>query len=110
MSLNAFNQRAATAGGYTSAIVASSAGSAPVQVNQGSQQGMWVANPTTLPVYIADGTSSIQASFPTTSTPGAGLCIPAGLAGPFTVDPHGYLSAATSAGTATIFATPGFGQ
>lgn len=110
MSLNAFNQRASSPGGLTSAIVASSAGSAPVQVNTGSQQGMWIGNPTTSPVYIADGSSGIQAAYPTTSTPGAGLCIPAGLAGPFTVDPHGWLSAATSSGTATIFATPGFGQ
>lgn len=93
----------------TKCIAASSAGSAAVQVSTGSEQGMFISNPTTSPVYIAAGSSTIAASFPTTSTPAVGACIPAGLAGPFTLPPQGWLSAATSAGSANIFATPGFG-
>lgn len=106
MPLNAFQQRSTT-----KCIAASSAGSAAVQVSTGSEQGMFLSNPTTLPVYVIDGgSSSVAASFPTTSTPAKGLCIPAGLAGAFVTDPGGWLSAATSAGSANIFATPGFGQ
>jgi hypothetical protein len=104
MPLTAFQAR-----GNTQSIQASSAGSTPVQVCAGNQQGMFVANPTTSPIYITDGTSSILAVYPTTSAPARGLCIPAGLAGAFITDPHGWLSVATSAGTANVFATPGFG-
>lgn len=105
MPLNAFQQR-----NQTKCIAASSAGSAAVQVSTGNEQGMYVANPTTSPVYIADGSSSVAATYPTTSTPANGMCIPAGLAGAFVTAPQGWLSAATSAGSANIFATPGFGQ
>lgn len=106
MSLNAFQQR-----NPTKCIVASSAGSAAVQVSTASEQGMFLSNPTTSPVYWIDGpTSGIAAVFPTSSQAGLGACIPAGLAGAFVTDPHGWLSAATSGGTANIFATPGFGQ
>ena len=106
MSLNAFQQR-----NPTKSIVASSAGSAAVQVSTASEQGMFISNPTTSPIYWIDGGSSaVIAAFPTTSTPGLGMCLPAGLAGAFVTDPHGYLSVATSGGSATIFATPGFGQ
>ena len=105
MSLNAFQAR-----GLTQSIVATSAGSAAVQVSTGSQQGMFISNPTTSAIYVTDGSSSVLATFPTTSAPAAGMCIPAGLAGAFTTDPHGWLSAATSGGSANIFATPGFGQ
>lgn len=106
MSLNAFQQR-----NPTKCIAASSAGSAAVQVSTGGEQGMFISNPTTSPVYWIDGgSSSIAAVYPTTSTPGLGMCIPAGLAGAFVTDPHGWLSVATSAGSANIFATPGFGQ
>lgn len=106
MPLNAFQQR-----NPTKCIAASSAGSAAVQVSTAFEQGMFIANPTTSPVYVLDGGSSaVQAAFPTTSTPASGLCIPAGLGGAFVTDPHGWLSAATSGGSANIFATPGFGQ
>lgn len=106
MSLNAFQQR-----NPTKCIQGSSGGSAAVQVSTASEQGMFISNPTTSPVYWLDGSSSsILAAFPTTSTPANGLCLPAGLAGAFATDPHGWLSVATSAGSANVFATPGFGQ
>lgn len=106
MSLNAFQQR-----NPTKCIAASSAGSAAVQVSTASEQGMFISNPTTSPIYWIDGrTSAASASYPTTSAPGLGMCIPAGLAGAFATDPGGWLSVATSAGSANIFATPGFGQ
>lgn len=105
MPLTAFQAR-----GLTQQIAASSAGTVATQVCTGSQQGMFISNPSTQPIYIADGTSSIQATFPTTAAPGNGLCIPAGLAGAFVTDPHGWLSAASSAGSVPFFATPGFGQ
>ena len=104
-----FQQRANSAPGYTQAILASSAGSAAVKVGSGSQV-MFISNPSAVPVYLADGSSSIVASAPTTSTPAPGLCLPPGLAGTFGTDPNGWLSAATTSGTATIFATPGSGQ
>lgn len=106
MPLNAFQQR-----NTTKCIAASSAGSAAVQVSTGNEQGMFISNPTTSPVFWLDGkTSSITAAYPTTSVPALGSCIPAGLAGAFVTDPGGWLSVATSGGTANIFATPGFGQ
>jgi hypothetical protein len=106
MPLNAFQQR-----NPTKCIAASSAGSVAVQVSTGGEQGMFISNPTTSPIYWIDGkTSATTAAFPTTSTAGLGMCIPAGLAGPFVTDPGGWLSVATSAGSANIFATPGFGQ
>ncbi len=106
MSLNAFQQR-----NPTKCIAATSAGSAAVQVSTASEQGMFISNPTTSPVYWVDGgSSSILAAYPTTSQAASGACLPAGLAGAFVTDPHGWLSVATSAGSANIFATPGFGQ
>ena len=105
MSLNAFQAR-----GLTKQIAATSAGTAAIQVCTGFQQGMFIANPSTQPIYITDGTSGVQATFPTTGTPSNGLCVPAGQARGFVTDPNGWLSAASSAGSVPFFATPGFGQ
>jgi hypothetical protein len=105
MTLAAFQAR-----GNTQSIQASSAGSTPVQVCTGSQQGMFISNPTTQPAYFVDGSSSVLATFPTTNAAGTGLCLPGGSAGAFVTDPHGWLSVATSGGAFNIFATPGFGQ
>ena len=87
----------------------SSTASVATQVCAGSQQGMAVANPSTLPVYLAFGSSSVQAAVPTTAVRAPGLCLPAGNHRAFATPPAGWLSAVTSAGSANIFATPGFG-
>lgn len=95
--------------GNTALIAASSStASTPTQVSTGSQQGMFVSNPSTVPVYVAAGSSSVQAAQPTTAVPCPGLCVPAGQGLPITSPPSGWLSAVTSAGSALVFATPGF--
>lgn len=105
MTLAAFQAR-----GLTQQIAATSAGTAATQVCTGSQQGMFISNPSTQPIYVVDGSSSVQAAFPTTGAPATGMCLPAGAARSFVTDPHGWLSAASSAGSVPFFATPGFGQ
>jgi hypothetical protein len=95
--------------GTTKLVAASSStASTATQVSTGSQQGMFVSNPSSVPVYVAAGTSDVQAACPTTALPCVGLCIPPGRALPLATPPSGWLSAATSGGDASIFATPGF--
>lgn len=95
--------------GTTKLVAASSStASAATQVSTGSQQGMFVSNPSSVAVYVAAGTSDVQAAQPTTDVPCPGLCIPAGRALAIATPPSGWLSAATSAGAASVFATPGF--
>jgi hypothetical protein len=97
--------------GTTKLIAASSstAGGEVTQVSTGSQQGMHIVNASTatVPVYVAAGSSTIQAACPTTNTPAQGLCIPAQGFVNLSTPPGGWLSAVTSAGTAAVFATPG---
>lgn len=106
MSITAFQLSASA----NSALIAasSSTASAPTQVSTGGQQGMYLANPSTVPVYAAFGSSLIQAGCPTTAVPCPGVCVLPGQSVPFTVPPQGWLSAVTSAGNASLFATPGF--
>lgn len=93
-----------------SALIAATSSTASVatQVCTGSQQGMYVANNSTVQAYLAFGSSSVQAACPTTAVPAPGLCLLAGASRAFATPPAGWLSAATSAGSASIFATPGF--
>lgn len=110
MQLNSFQPA-----GLTKLVAASSStGQAATQVCTGSEQGMYLANPSTVPIYVALGSSNVAASVPTTSAPGFGLCIPAGVQRGLTVpgSNFGWLSAVTSAGAAApgLFATPGLGQ
>jgi hypothetical protein len=95
--------------GNTALVAASSStASTPTQVSTGSQQGMYVSNASTVPVYVAAGSSTIQAAQPTTAVPCPGLCINPGEGLALATPPAGWLSAATSAGSALVFATPGF--
>lgn len=106
MSITAFQ---ISAGGNSVLVAASSStASTPTQVSTGSQQGMYLANPSTIPVYVAAGSSLVQAACPTTAVPAPGVCILPGQALALTVPPQGWLSAATSAGSASLFGTPGF--
>ena len=100
--------------GTTKLVAASSStGLAATQVCTAQEQGVYLANPSTVAIYVALGSSSIAAAQPTTGTPIAGLCIPAGTARTITSPgANAWLSAVTSAGSASpgLFATPGFGQ
>ena len=107
MSITAFQP-----GGKTCLVVASSSTAGiPTQVNTGNQQGMLITNASTAArnAWLAFGqTSAIQAVIPTTTTPGTGIFLPPNVPRAFTVPPGGWLSAITTAGTASLFATPGF--
>jgi hypothetical protein len=104
MSITAFQP----AGNTCLVAASSSTASTPTQVSTGSQQGMMISNPSTSPVYVAAGSSSVQAACPTTAVPCVGLCVPSGQMRPLNTPPAGWLSAATSGGAANVFATPGF--
>jgi hypothetical protein len=105
MSITAFQPMGTT---KLISVSSSTAGAEVTQICTGSQQGMHIANPSTIAVYVAAGSSSIQAACPTTAVPFAGLCIPSGQERVLTTPPFGWLSAVTSAGSAQVFATPGF--
>ncbi len=106
MAITAFQPNGNTV--LISATTTSSASSA-TQVSTGGQQGMLVSNPSTVPVYVAAAqTSAVQAAVPTTAAPCPGLCLPAGQQRALNTPPGGWLAASTSAGSASIFATPGF--
>jgi hypothetical protein len=92
----------------------SSTSSVPTQLSTGNQGGCYIANPSSVPVWIAfHSSASALASIPTTAAPSQGLCILPGRERTFSVAPSSnfnWLSAVTSAGaTGGIFATPGFG-
>lgn len=91
----------------TSKAVLASTAVVATQVCTGGQQGMYVANPSTIAAWLAAGSSSIQAAIPTTATPGLGICLPAGQQFTFAVAPGSWLSAASSGNAAVIYATPG---
>lgn len=90
----------------------SSTSVAATQVCTGGEQGMFLSNPTSVPVYLAVGTSAVSAAQPTTAAPAAGLCLPSGATRPISCPGtnSGWLSAVTSAGSGTpgVLATPGF--
>lgn len=101
-------------GALTKLVAASSSTSvAATQVCTGGEQAMLLVNPSTVSLYVAWGSSTVAAAQPTTGTPAAGLCLPAGVqrvvSNPGTN--FGWLSAVTSAGSAApgLFVTPGSG-
>lgn len=98
--------------GTTKLVAASSStASTPTQVSTGNHQGMQVVNASTaaLNVWIATAhTSDVQAQIPTTATPATGMFLPPNEPLNLTTPPGGWLSAITTAGTASVFATPGF--
>lgn len=106
------NESFRIAGNSVLVAASSSTGQSATQLSSGGgSPTCYVANPSTSPVYIAFGSSSIAAGVPTTSTPSLGLCLPVGVARPFNAGPDTFwLSAVTSAGSALIYATAGTGQ
>ena len=103
--------------GNTVLVAASSStASIPTQVSTGGQQAAWLVNTTTSPIYVSVGISSapggvaLQAAVPTTGVPTSGLCITNVTPKVITIPPTCWLSAATSAGAASLLVTPGFGN
>ena len=91
----------------------SSTASSPTQISTGWCVATYFANPSTSPVYIAYGSSSVQAGVPTTAVPCVGMCFPSGTGGLINTGPSNtfnWLSVVTSAGSASVFATPGSGK
>lgn len=109
MSINAFQ-----ISNNTKLVAASSStGLAATQVCTGTEQGMFISNPSTVAIYLAIGSSAVAAAMPTTAAPALGACLPPSAARAFaTPGSNGWLSAVTSAGAAApgVLATPGFGQ
>lgn len=112
MSLAAFQIQGAT----VLVAASSSTGLPPTQVSANFVTGALLVNPSTVPIYVAFGSSSIAASVPTTSLPGFGACIRAGADRAFNIGPSPinsqWCSAVTSAGAASpgLLVTPGFSQ
>jgi len=98
----------------TKLVAASSSTSVQAtQVCTGQEQGMFVSNPSTVAIYLAVGSSTVNAAMPTTSVPAFGACLPpSGYRSFDTPGSNGWLSAVTSAGAAApgVLATPGYGQ
>lgn len=101
--------------GLTKLVAASSSTSvAATQVSTENGAGMLLSNPSTVAVYVAIGSSAVQAAQPTTAAPAEGLCLPNGTMRWVSIkssSDFGWVSAVTSAGTAApgLFATPGQG-
>jgi hypothetical protein len=74
-----------------------------------SVQGAYVYNASTAQVYLAFGTSSVQAAVATTSLVANGLGMPSSSVQKFTVPPNCWVSAATSLGSGAVYITLGFG-
>lgn len=93
------------------AAASSSTAGTPTALTPGGMPSCYVANPSTSSLYIAFGSSTIQAAVPTTAIPTVGLCLLSAQARVFNAGPDSfYISAVTSAGSASAFATPGVGQ
>lgn len=74
--------------------------------------GCWVVNGGTVPVYLAWGTSSVQANIPSTALPNTGLCMLSTMGKAFQLGPNSnvaWIDACTSAGSANVYVTPGVG-
>ena len=99
--------------GTTKLCAASSSVPTPTQVCTGSEQTMYLANPCTVALYVAIGTSSVTVGFPSTGTPAVAMCIPpSGSRAIGAPGANSWLAAMTSAGSAApgLFATPGYGS
>lgn len=112
MSINAFQPQGNT---YLIAASSSTSGTATQYSTVNANSGVLVTNPSTVTVYVAFGSSTVQSVVPTTSTPNVGIPFPGGTARTFNLSANPtnmWVSAVTSAGTAApgLFVTGGFGQ
>jgi len=95
-------------------LVAATSSTASIATNwsTGNMSQCWVSNQSTLAVWLAWGSSTIQAGIPTTALPCQGLALPSTVSRCFTLGPNNnaaWISAVTSAGSASIYVTPGIG-
>ena len=92
-------------------LTSSSTGAQAQQLSTGSATEVMLTNASTAAVvYVAFGSSSIAAVCPTTSAPGVGMALPFSFAKVFSYGPaNNWISAVTSAGSATLYAQPGSG-
>lgn len=82
------------------------------QWSTGNMSGCWVVNNATVPVYLAWGSSTVQANIPTTGIPNTGLALLSTMGKAFQIGPNNnaaWIDACTSAGSANIYVTPGIG-
>ena len=96
--------------GNTMILTVTTTGTPAVQPSTGSIMGARIANLGGAIAYFAIGQSSTTfAVLPSSGTPANGIPIASGGVETFNLGPNFYLSAITSAGTATLSITPGFG-
>jgi hypothetical protein len=95
--------------GNTTVIAVTTTASTGQQPSDGNIQGVLITNIGTVTAFVAFGGSDVSAAIPTTSTPGSGFPILPNTAQTFSVRPDFYVSAVTSAGTCSLYATPGAG-
>lgn len=95
-------------------LTSSSTGQPAQQISTAGIVETYIANSSTVPIYVAFGSSLVAAAVPTTATPAAGMCFPSGSGGVLATGPNptvNWISAVTSAGSAPgVYATPGSGQ
>ncbi len=92
--------------------VTSSTATTATACSTGNMVALYVSNPSTSQVFIAFGSSSVQAGNPTTAGV-VGMSWPSAFAQVVNVGPspaQAWLSACTSAGSASIYVTAGTGQ
>jgi hypothetical protein len=91
-------------------LASSSTASTATQVSTGFlQAGVFVTNGSSVNIYVTFGTSTVQAAQPTTTLGCAGACFPPSAVRMLDIGPSptgSWCSAATSAGSATLYVTP----
>lgn len=108
------NQSFRPVGNTVLCSLTTSTGLGPTQWNAVSMPAAYVSNISTNAIYLAFQSSGAPtASVPTTAG-AVGVCVPAGQTRIFTPGPNatnvGWVSACTSAGTASLYLTAGTGQ
>lgn len=106
------NQGAFYPKGNTVLTAASSSTSSTVatQITTANAPAAHLSNGSTIPIYVAFGSSSVQAACPTTAVPATGLALQAGAQLVVCIaasTANNWCQAATSAGAALLFVTPG---
>ena len=95
--------------GNATLVTGSTTASAVTQISSGSVQGALFVNVTAAAAFVTVGSSTVSATFPTSSAPALGFALPGNSFKPVSVGPNLYYSviAATAAGAPIIVCTPG---
>ena len=107
---NAFRP-APAANGTILVVASSSTGVQATQWSTGNMPTCYCVNNGTVPVYLAWGSSTVLAQIPTTGA-GGGLALLSTLSRCFQIGPNNnaaWVSAVTTAGSANVYITPGYG-